>query len=82
VCRYTMALIIYGARKGLRDPTHALSLLRRFDRQSNDQHAIVLDAGPGDVWGIYLAVKLPQKLVPRSVLSSPTRSFSTTAPIW
>jgi hypothetical protein len=37
------------------------SLLRRFDRQSNGQHAIVLEAGPGDVWGRYLAVKLPQR---------------------
>jgi hypothetical protein len=30
---------------------HMRSLLRRFDRQSNGQHAIVMDAGPGDVWG-------------------------------
>jgi hypothetical protein len=40
---------------------HMRSLLRRFDRQSNGQHAIVLDAGPGGVWGRYLAVKLPQR---------------------
>ena len=35
------------------------SLLRRFDKQSNGQHARLLPKGPGDVWGRYFAFKMP-----------------------
>jgi hypothetical protein len=51
------------------------SLLRRFDRQSNGQHAIVLEAGPGDPWGRYLAVKLPQR--PPVITNSIVYSYCT-----
>jgi hypothetical protein len=39
---------------------HMRSLLRRFDRQSNGQHAVLLPVAQGEVWSRYLAVKLPR----------------------
>jgi hypothetical protein len=57
LCKYTMTLVMVCvkdfATKFMR------SLLRRFDKQSNGQHARLLSKGPGDVWGRYFAVKVP-----------------------
>ena len=58
LCRYSMTLIMVCV-KDCATP-HMSSMLRRFDLQSNGQNAILLPAGPGDVWARYLAVKLPE----------------------
>jgi hypothetical protein len=39
---------------------HMRSLLRRFDKQSNGQYAVLLPVVQGEVWSRYLAVKLPR----------------------
>jgi hypothetical protein len=59
LCRYTRTLIMVCVKDCA--TRHMRSMLRRFDRQSNGQNAIILPAGPGDVWARYLAVKLPEK---------------------
>jgi hypothetical protein len=58
LCRYSMTLIMVCVKDCA--TRHMCSMLRRFDRQSNEQNAVLLPAGPGDVWARYLAVKLPE----------------------
>jgi hypothetical protein len=57
LCKYTVTLVLVCvkdfATKFMR------SLLRRFDKQSNGQHARLLPKGPGDVWRRYFAFKMP-----------------------
>jgi hypothetical protein len=59
VCRYSMTLILVCV-KDFATP-HMRSLLRRFDKQSNGQHAVLLPVAQGEVWSRYLAVKLAKK---------------------
>jgi hypothetical protein len=68
VCRHSMALIMVCV-KDFATP-HMRSLLRRFDKQSNGQHATLLPVAPGEVWSRYLAVKLAKKrpLITNSVV--------------
>jgi hypothetical protein len=58
LCRYSMTLIMVCV-KDFATP-HMRSLLRRFDKQSNGQHAVLLPVVQGEVWSRYLAVKLPR----------------------
>jgi hypothetical protein len=58
LCRYSMTLVMVCVKDCA--TRHMRSMLRRFDRQSNGQNAVLLPAGPGDVWARYLAVKLPE----------------------
>ena len=59
ICRHSMTLIMVCV-KDFATP-HMRSLLRRFDKQSNGQHAVLLPVLQGEVWSRYLAVKLPRK---------------------
>jgi hypothetical protein len=59
LCRHSMTLIMVCV-KDFATP-HMRSLLRRFDKQSNGQHAVLLPVLQGEAWSRYLAVKMPRK---------------------